>query len=250
MVAEHTQSKHSIIEAFAFNLACQLRLGIPFSGQANFCICIRRPPLDRYGRHILACEMFRHLLKDRHDALVHVLKALAQMGGLRADDRGLTVFRVIDDDDGKRPDLLLPGFEDDGKDLLLDVTVGTPTCQSYFEGAANHPHRTLRILHNRKNAKYLQRCTEIGASFMPMAFETFGAVSEEAMGVVAKLVQKVSDVTKIPYSILFNYWKKRLSTTMQVQNARILVNATRDILGRNDRQEEEFDAAALLEHIH
>ena len=85
---------------------------------------------------------------------------------------------------------------------------------------------------------------------MPMAFETFGAVSEEAMGVVAKLVQKASDVTKIPFSILFNYWKKRLSTTMQVQNARILVNATRDILGRNDRQEEEFDAAALLEHIH
>ena len=242
--------KHSKIEAFAFNLACQLRLGIPFSGQANFCSCTGRPALDRYGRHILACKMFRYLLKNRHDALVDVLKALAQMGGVRADDRGLTVFRVIDNDDGKRPDLLLPGFEDDGRDLLLDVTVGTPTCQSYFEGAANHPHHTLRLLHNRKNAKYLRRCTEIGASFMPMAFETFGAASEEAMGVVAKLVQKASDVTKIPYSILFNYWKKRLSTTMQVQNARILVNATRDILGRRDRQEEEFDAAALLEQIH
>ena len=49
--------------------------------------------------------------------------------------------------------------------------------------------------------------------------------------------------TRVFGDIIHNY-------TMQVQNARILVNATRDILGRNDRQEEEFDAAALLEHIH
>lgn len=242
--------KHSTIEGFAFNLISQLRLGIPFSGQPNFCTCRRRAALDKYGRHIFACEQFRHLLKNRHDTIVYALKALAQMGGMRADDRGLTVFRAIDEDDGKRPDLLLPGFEDDGKDLLLDVTIGTPTCASYVSRAANTPHYTLRLLHKRKNDKYLQRCTEIGASFMPMAFETFGAVSEEAMGVIAKLVQRASDVTKIPYSILFNYWKKRISSALQVHNARTLVNATRDILGRNDRQEEVFDAAALMERLH
>ena len=74
-----------------------------------------------------------------------------------------------------RPDLLLPGYEDDGKDLLLDITVGTPTCATYVARAANTPQYTLRLLHNRKNDKYLHRCAEIGASFMPMAFETFGA---------------------------------------------------------------------------
>ena len=241
---------NSTIEPYAFHLISQLRLGIPFSGQANFCTCRRRLAIDKYGRHIFACEQFRHLLKNRHDAIVFAIKALAQMGGLRADDRRLTVFRTIDEDDGKRPDLLLPGFEDDGKDLFLDVTIGTPTCATYVSRAANTPHYTLRLLHNRKNDKYLQRCTEIGASFMPMAFETFGAASEESMGVIAKLVQRATDVTKIPYPILFNYWKKRIATTLQVQNARTLVTATRDILNRNDHQEEAFDAAALLGQIH
>lgn len=244
------KTRHSTMEPRAFQLSCQLRLGVPFRGQPNFCMCKRRAVVDRYGTHIFSCEKFRSLLKNRHDAIQNDLKALAQSGGIRADDRGLTVFRVIDEDDGKRPDLLLPGFEADGKDLLLDVTIGTPTCRTYVSRAARTPHHTLRQLHNRKLEKYVGRCTEIGASFMPMAFETFGAVSEEAMGVIGRLVTLASNITSIPYSVLFSYWKKRISTTLQVQNARILETAASTILSRTDRQDEAFDAHALMEQVH
>ena len=244
------KTRHSTMEPRAFQLSCQLRLGIPFRGQPNFCMCRRRAVVDRYGTHIFSCEKFRSLLKNRHDAIQNDLKALAQSGGIRADDRGLTVFRVIDEDDGKRPDLMLPGFEADGKDLLLDVTIGTPTCKTYVSRAARVPHHTLRQLHNRKIEKYLRRCTEIGASFMPMAFETFGAVSEEAMGVIGRLVTLASNIINIPYSVLFSYWKKRISTTLQVQNARILETAASTILCRADRPDEAFDAQALMEQVH
>ena len=244
------KTQYSTIHPQAFQLSCQLRLGIPFRGQPNFCICKKRSVVDPYGTHIFSCEKFRSLLKNRHDAIQNDIKALAQSGGIKADDRRLTVFRVTDEDDGKRPDLLLPGYEDDGKDLLLDITVGTPTCATYVARAANTPQYTLRLLHNRKNDKYLHRCAEIGASFMPMAFETFGAASEETMGVIGKLVKVASALTAIPYSVLFNYWKKRISTTMQVQNARILATAARIILSRNDRPDEAFDTEALLEQVH
>ena len=85
---------------------------------------------------------------------------------------------------------------------------------------------------------------------MPMAFETFGAASEETMGVIGNLVKLATALTGIPYSVLFNYWKKRISTTMQVQNARILATAARSILSRNDRPDEAFDTEALLEQVH
>ena len=244
------KTQYSTIHPQAFQLSCQLRLGIPFRGQPNFCICKKRSAVDQYGTHIFSCEKFRSLLKNRHDAIQNDIKALAQSGGIKADDRRLTVFRVTNEDDGKRPDLLLPGYEDDGKDLLLDITVGTPTCATYVARAANTPHHTLRLLHNRKNEKYLHRCAEIGASFMPMAFETFGAASEETMGVIGNLVKLATALTGIPYSVLFNYWKKRISTTMQVQNARILATAARSILSRNDRPDEAFDTEALLEQVH
>ena len=93
------------------------------------------------------------------------------------DDKKLTVFRVTADDDGTRPDLLIPTLGKDGRNLLVDITVGHPTCASYVTHASHTRHYTLKKLHVAKNNKYKQRCHEIDSSFMPLAFESFGAVS-------------------------------------------------------------------------
>ena len=88
------------------------------------------------------------------------------------------------------------------------------------------------------------------ASFMPMVIETFGVASEETMGMLAKLVSRAHEATNVPYSILFTYWMKRISTTLQVHNARIVIGATRKILSRTDRNDEAFDCDALMEYLH
>ena len=116
--------------------------------------------------------------------------------------------------------------------------------------AADTPHYTLNLLHNNKNRKYLNRCTEIGASFMPMAFESFGAVSEDVMTVMSQLVCYAAENTSIPYSVLLSYWKKRISTTLQVQNARIIMMASAAILARTGRRDPAFDCNVLMETIH
>ena len=244
------KTQHSTIGAQAFRMSCHLRLGLPFLDLPTFCKCNRHEVVDRWGTHIFACVQFRSLLKSRHDAIQNDFKALANSAGIRADDRRLTVFRVIQEDDGKRPDLLLPGFGEDGKDLLLDFTIGHPTCGTYVEHAATTPNYTLLNLHARKNTKYLQRCTEIGASFMPMAFESFGAASDQVMDVMKRLVSRAAESTNIPFSILYSYWKKRFSTTLQVQNTRILLMASTSILAQSGRREEAFDPDVLLESVH
>jgi hypothetical protein len=65
-----------------------------------------------------------------------------------------------------------------------------------------------------------QRCHEIDSSFMPLAFESFGAVSEQTVALMANLVSKAAELSMIPYSVLLSYWRKHISTTLQIHNAR------------------------------
>ena len=244
------KTKNSIIPTNAFRMSTRMRLGIPYSHLPTHCMCSQHKLIDNHGVHLFACNQFRSLLLNRHNAIQKDFKALAYSGGIRADDQRLTVFRAINNDDGKRPDMMLPGMGQQGNDLLLDFTIGHPTCATYVMRAADTPHYTLNLLHNNKNRKYLNRCTEIGASFMPMAFESFGAVSEDVMTVMSQLVCYAAENTSIPYSVLLSYWKKRISTTLQVQNARIIMMASAAILARTGRRDPAFDCNVLMETIH
>ena len=121
----------------------------------------------------------------------------------------------------------------------------------YVSQAAQIRHYALNRLHRLKNTKYLSRCTEINSSFMPLAFESFGAVSDDVVKLVANLVSKAAELTNIPYSVLLSYWRKRISTTLQVQNARILMLSSARILSRGGgRSDAAFDCQALLESVH
>ena len=103
---------------------------------------------------------------DRHNAIQADIKALANCAGLRVDDRKLTVFRVITDgDDGKQPDLLIPNLGEDGRNLLVDITIGHPTCPPYVSQAAQGPlyaelapppqeHQVLEPLYREKCCIY------------------------------------------------------------------------------------------------
>ena len=84
---------------------------------------------------------------------------------------------------------------------------------------------------------------------MPLAFESFGAVSADTVTLIAKLVSKAAELSNIPYSVLLSYWRKRISTTLQVQNARILMLSATRILAKSGA-DEAFDMNALLESVH
>ena len=79
-----------------------------------------------------------YLLTQRDDAIIRDLKTLASEAGVIARDRHLTVSRISDELDGQRPDLLLEKQGINGRDLLLDITVNHPTCNSYVDRDAKN----------------------------------------------------------------------------------------------------------------
>ena len=177
------------------------------------------------GTHFFSCYHFRQLLTQRHDAIIRDLKALASTAGVHAQDRNLTIFRARDENDGQRPDLLLENEGINGRDLYLDITVSHPTCQSYVNRAGKERGHTIKKKVKEKNDKYKEKCERQGICFMPLAFESFGLASIEVVNLINSLAEKSSELNGIPFELILSYWKKRISTTLQVGTANFIMDA-------------------------
>jgi hypothetical protein len=81
---------------------------------------------------------------------------------------------------------------------------------------------------------------------MPLAFESFGAVSERTVALMAN-VSKAAELSMIPYSMLLSYWQKRISTTLRSYPHDVYYS---DPSQERGRLEEAFDANALMESVH
>ena len=68
---------------------------------------------------------------------------------------------------------------------------------------------------------------------MPLALETYGGTSEKFDKLIEKLSSKAAEFNNIPYPILLNYWKKRISA--------VLFNFGADRLQRDYDLERAFD---------
>ena len=62
---------------------------------------------------------------------------------------------------------------------------------------------------------------------VPLALETYGGASEKFEKLLERLTSKAAEFNNIPYPILLNYWKKRISTVLQIGNVSIISEAYR-----------------------
>ena len=72
---------------------------------------------------------------------------------------------------------------------------------------------------------YKARCDTFQGDFMAIAFEVYGACSkkfEEFLKVVTKLAAQKNNIDP---GVLLNYWRKRISTRLQVGNANMISDA-------------------------
>ena len=148
----------------------------------------------------------------------------------------------------QRPDLLLEKQGTNGRDLLLDITVSHPTCGSYVGRACKERGHTIRKKRKEKNNKYLKKCEDQGACFSPLPFESFGLAGEEVLDLVSSLVKKASESLNIDFALLLSYWKKRMSTTLQVYTAKFILEAS--VSKRNPQRRQDIMDSALLETYH
>ena len=96
------------------------------------------------------------------------------------------------------------------------------------------PGHTLQVINTKKNQKYGGICANIGASFLPLAFETFGKTSDETLSLIRDLVGKAAEIN---FSRLLSHWKRRFATILQKENALFILNSSSHVLFATNRFE-------------
>jgi hypothetical protein len=85
------------------------------------------------GMHLFCCNEIKNFLLMRHDMLRYDLKQLGIHGGNNVIDSELGQIMVNDE---RKGDLLFNGMEKDGCGLVVDISIGTATAQSYLDSSA------------------------------------------------------------------------------------------------------------------
>ena len=84
---------------------------------------------------------------------------------------------------------------------------------------------------------------------MPLAFESFGLVSKEVVDLISNLAAKASELSCIRFELVLSYWKKRISTTLQVGTAKFIIDASASSSKHHHRRL-EIEDSVLLETYH
>jgi hypothetical protein len=207
-----------------FRVAVQLRLGKPFRDRPTRCKCTKKPSIDAHCDHIMCCKLFNEDIKARHDALCKNFQSLTNHAGLTFIRPKLGELRTPHHDDSLAADGCVKGLFD--KATHIDVTIANPTGQTYLRmGAHSQRHLAIKTRGKYKEDKYKNRCQQIDRKFMPLAFEIYGSCSEKVDSLIKSLVHRAASLNNIPYSVLLSYWRRRIATTLQVYNARIINQA-------------------------
>mmetsp|Transcript_30481 Transcript_30481/g.56778 ORF Transcript_30481/g.56778 Transcript_30481/m.56778 type:complete len:134 (+) Transcript_30481:84-485(+) len=77
-------------------------------------------------------------------------------------------------------------------------------------------------LESFKLSKYFEPYRRVGVYFKPIGAEMHGVITKNFQWLFQKLVTKAAEKSHIPYGILYSYWQKRMSTTLQKSNAKVL----------------------------
>ena len=170
----------------------------------------------------------------KHDRVIQEFRFLATSGGNRTETHNLDLFRELDPGNGLKPDILLYGVGTNGCNVLMDATFGDPRGQTNVDKAWNTRGHVINTLNGKKVAKYGHLCDAIGIEFHPAAFEIFGSTSDATETLIARMVARAAEKNHIPYPNLLSYWRKRISTCIQLGNVDLLFKAFTRILTRSD----------------
>ena len=217
-----------------FKVACWLRLlyPIPLINEYTIWDCKRKVPLGKFGEHVLWCGM-EGTANYRHNALCGHLKYLMQLGlPKRVISEPRHFYLHTSAGDERRPDLVVYGLPKFGsgrrsmlKDVAVDVSVTYPLSQSALKAGSSITAMTAgRLAYHDKLRQYEGPSRERGVKFIPMIFETFGAMHENSERFLHHLVARASAYRGVRSSTLHTYWNRRISCTLQTINAQMILS--------------------------
>ena len=175
------------------------------------CICSSHPKIDLLGTHLIACKHGgqRH---QTHDFMVHEISSCVKACGLYSKMERTNFFRSVSADNGKRPDLEVRGFD---RGILGDVIITSPLSSQLTIQNASISGRAAAAAERVKNAKFQEDSSAANMLFLPFAFETYGRWGDSFSKFFIKLMTHGSAYTGIDQGTLTNYWRRRISMTLQ-----------------------------------
>ena len=107
----------------------------------------------------------------------------------------------------------------------LDVTITSPLQPNVFSNAARKSSFALRVAEDRKFEWYSQQCANIGAKYIPLAFESFGGLSELVRKTLKRIVLLTDNrsLYSAGLSVAFSRLAQSVSVTLMRGNAIMLI---------------------------
>ena len=131
------------------------------------CTCNQNKGFDPFGYHWLGCTVHGLALIMHHN-MTHLMVTLFRSLGLVVLLEPLHLFENIQDEDNRRPDILISNPYGGGQQIILDVAVTGVTGQSRRSDLDTD--QPLQYRFSQKMAKYAQVAQDNGYIFIPAIF--------------------------------------------------------------------------------
>lgn len=198
-----------------YKLLVSRQLGINYSGfryMKKHCEC--RADLQKDPHHVLNCYR-----THPHDQVVSCLQKFCQAAGLNpiVEPHGICTT--------KRPDILVPAFDSEGKDCIWDFTSGDPCALvNLNKGSFRTYHTANEASAKAKQDAYRGTFNESAYNFQPLSVETSGRWSPDMHNVFGRIknyakLNRHGNVWR-QHAFFVDRWRKRLATTFAKSQAR------------------------------
>jgi hypothetical protein len=153
-----------------------------------------------------------------HTAIQNVWKdAVQKNGGFATIEVQITEKKVVD------LDMVMHAQR-----IMADVSNTCPAANTYKADASQKTLNAAHIRELAKNKKYVQLCNRIGARFVPLVMESYGAMTRTVVNLARRIAEYGRDMM-VPKALTANDILNRLAVTLQRGNAFLisssLVNA-------------------------
>ena len=194
----------------------------------KLCACGRfvfDPQSDPFS-HFLHLEMCAKLggRTRRHDSLVSLFARFCEACGHAAqvEPKSLFVDVLGSIKSQKRGDALVPDLVN-GLPTLTDVSITNPCQSRELTSTSLKPFHAANTRFRQKESKYRTLCNQAGLQFLPLIFESTGAIHPRVIEVIADLSAAYKDQYDAPHwtsRTPEDYWLNRFSVQLQLDLAR------------------------------
>ncbi|GJY97152.1 putative reverse transcriptase domain-containing protein [Tanacetum coccineum] len=160
------------------------RLGVPLFSVTKPCsACSKVFVGDIYGDHAVSCAGIVGI-KHRHNVVRDTLVDICYRSGISS-GKEVDIGLGGGSDKSLRPaDVLLYSW-DVGRDVCVDLTGSSPLTQTGMADFVSG--RAVNEAAQRKRVKYEAKCADIGYSFLPFSFSSFGELEKDAVTLLKRI---------------------------------------------------------------